>query len=81
MEQFKNPPPYFSEVIKRHFWIKRNAVLRQAERWLRDVACEIRDNSATDNFRSIGITDAFVEDAVAHTIHVYLKFLYNKKKF
>uniref|UniRef100_A0A914PKG3 Uncharacterized protein n=1 Tax=Panagrolaimus davidi TaxID=227884 RepID=A0A914PKG3_9BILA len=32
--QFKNPPVYFKDVIMRHFWIKRDDIIKQAEKWL-----------------------------------------------
>lgn len=69
MEQLNNSPAYFCEVIRRHFWLKRNAILRQAERWLQDITQKIRDNST-----GIKITNAFVEDNGAYTIHVDLIF-------
>lgn len=33
-EQFKHPPPYFRDVIMRHFWLKKNDIIAQAEKWL-----------------------------------------------
>uniref|UniRef100_A0A914GQW2 UBC core domain-containing protein n=1 Tax=Globodera rostochiensis TaxID=31243 RepID=A0A914GQW2_GLORO len=29
-EQWKNGPPYFADVIRRHFWLKRHAVIRNS---------------------------------------------------
>jgi len=45
LRQFEDPPPYFSDVIKRHFWAKRELVIAQAELWLRNAAKEIQQNS------------------------------------
>ncbi|OZC10881.1 ubiquitin--protein ligase [Onchocerca flexuosa] len=33
-EQVKKSPPYFKDVIKRHFWLKRHSVIEQAQNWL-----------------------------------------------
>uniref|UniRef100_A0AC34QZQ9 UBC core domain-containing protein n=1 Tax=Panagrolaimus sp. JU765 TaxID=591449 RepID=A0AC34QZQ9_9BILA len=33
-EQFKHPPPYFRDVIMRHFWLKKDDIIAQAEKWL-----------------------------------------------
>uniref|UniRef100_A0A1I8BYR6 DUF1376 domain-containing protein n=1 Tax=Meloidogyne hapla TaxID=6305 RepID=A0A1I8BYR6_MELHA len=44
-EQWKNGPIYFRDIIKRHFWAKRESVLKQAERWLQQVVDEIRNNT------------------------------------
>ncbi|KAI6210465.1 putative ubiquitin-conjugating enzyme protein 17 [Aphelenchoides besseyi] len=32
--------PYFKEVIRRHFWLKRQAVIAQAEKWLKEMSNE-----------------------------------------
>ncbi|MCP9263176.1 Baculoviral IAP repeat-containing protein [Dirofilaria immitis] len=37
-EQVKNSPPYFKDVIKRHFWLKRHSVIEQAQNWLREMS-------------------------------------------
>ncbi|KAI6191419.1 putative ubiquitin-conjugating enzyme protein 17 [Aphelenchoides bicaudatus] len=36
-DQLKHPSPFFKEVTKRHFWLKRNAIIEQAEVWLREI--------------------------------------------
>uniref|UniRef100_A0AAF5PKY3 Ubiquitin-conjugating enzyme family protein n=2 Tax=Wuchereria bancrofti TaxID=6293 RepID=A0AAF5PKY3_WUCBA len=36
-EQIRNSPPYFKDVIKRHFWLKRQSVIEQAQNWLREM--------------------------------------------
>lgn len=52
-EQYKNPPPYFADIIKRHFWLKRDAIIAQARRWLADM----------QNVSVVGFSD--IDDAEA----------------
>lgn len=34
IKQIKNPPPGFEEVIRRHFFLKRETILSDCEQWL-----------------------------------------------
>ncbi|CAD5234273.1 unnamed protein product [Bursaphelenchus xylophilus] len=40
MDMYKNGPTYFKDVIQRHFWVKRQAVIEQAERWIKESHLE-----------------------------------------
>jgi len=33
-EQLKNPPKGFEEVVNRHFWVKKKAILEECEKWI-----------------------------------------------
>lgn len=46
LEQWRNGPSYFMDIIRRHFWLKRQAVLAQAEKWLQDMAEDIKNSTA-----------------------------------
>lgn len=35
IENIKNPPKGFEEVIKRHFYIKKNAILKEVDKWIK----------------------------------------------
>ncbi|CAH0383910.1 unnamed protein product [Bemisia tabaci] len=37
VEQLKNPSPCFKTVIQSHFWIKRNEIFLQIEKWIAEV--------------------------------------------
>ncbi|KAL3073195.1 hypothetical protein niasHT_035471 [Heterodera trifolii] len=56
-EQWKNGPPYFTDVIRRHFWLKRHAVIRQAERWLKEVTENVRNSGKTQLPDTDGMAD------------------------
>uniref|UniRef100_A0A158Q8G9 UBIQUITIN_CONJUGAT_2 domain-containing protein n=1 Tax=Elaeophora elaphi TaxID=1147741 RepID=A0A158Q8G9_9BILA len=43
-EQIKNGPPYFKDVIKRHFWLKRHSIIEQAQNWLRKMSTYTFEN-------------------------------------
>lgn len=34
IEQIKNPPKGFEEVIKRHFYIKKSEIIDEVNRWV-----------------------------------------------
>jgi len=40
LEQLKQPPEYFKDVIRRHFWLKRDAIREQAHQWLRTAQAD-----------------------------------------
>lgn len=35
--QITEPPPLFEEVVKRHFSVKRDAILKQCEDWVNEA--------------------------------------------
>lgn len=37
LEQIKNPPPCFKEVVQKHFWLKRHKILKQCEEWIAEM--------------------------------------------
>lgn len=43
-DQFINPPEHFKEVIQKHFWHKRQAVIDQAKGWLANIKKECLEN-------------------------------------
>ncbi|GAB0094178.1 Baculoviral IAP repeat-containing protein 6 [Sergentomyia squamirostris] len=38
LEQIKNPNPCFKEVIHTHFWLKRNEICTQIEKWIEELS-------------------------------------------
>ncbi|XP_059612083.1 baculoviral IAP repeat-containing protein 6 [Phlebotomus argentipes] len=38
LEQIKNPNPCFKEVIHMHFWLKRNEICTQIEKWIEELS-------------------------------------------
>lgn len=38
LEQLRNPPPEFEEVIKSHFLLQQNAILAECEQWLKEAS-------------------------------------------
>lgn len=46
--QFRNPPVYFKDVIMRHFWIKRNDIIQQAEKWLMSSSLNATNRGGSD---------------------------------
>lgn len=37
LEQLRNPPACFTDVIRRHFYLKRNEIIDQCEAWIREL--------------------------------------------
>lgn len=37
IEVLRKPPPAFADVIRRHFWIKRDEICLQIERWINET--------------------------------------------
>jgi len=55
LEQLRNPPAGFEDIIRVHFAIQRDAVLRQCSSWLRDAVSsehERRLRKAIDELRA-----------------------------
>jgi hypothetical protein len=38
LEQLRNPPAEFEEVIKNHFVLQQNAILSECEQWLKEAS-------------------------------------------
>ncbi|CAF2429290.1 unnamed protein product [Rotaria sp. Silwood2] len=43
LEQLPNPPIYFTDIIRRHFSLKRNEIIDQCQPWIR----QLQDASST----------------------------------
>ena len=69
-EQWRNGPLYFRDIIKRHFWLKREAVLKQAERWLQTVAEDIKNNVGQSREESDGMIDGIFSNPVVQRQNV-----------
>lgn len=37
LDQMRNPAPCFKDVIQKHFWLKRNEIIQQVDRWIDEV--------------------------------------------
>lgn len=76
-EQMKNCPVYFRDVIKRHFWIKRHAIIRQAEKWILEAQRECQTPS------DIQLEETLAEQANINPIHQVrvIKILFEKNCF
>ncbi|CAK5092009.1 unnamed protein product [Meloidogyne enterolobii] len=37
VEQIRNPPKAFAEIVKSHFWMKRDEICVQVEAWIEDI--------------------------------------------
>ncbi|CAD6189182.1 unnamed protein product [Caenorhabditis auriculariae] len=42
-EQFKNPPAHFKQVVERHFWLKRHAIIEQAKKWMVEMRKDVAE--------------------------------------
>ncbi|CCD61841.3 putative ubiquitin-conjugating enzyme protein 17 [Caenorhabditis elegans] len=43
-EQLKKPSEHFKEVIEKHLWLKREAILKQAQAWIDNVSNDFGDD-------------------------------------
>uniref|UniRef100_A0A0N4Z4S2 UBIQUITIN_CONJUGAT_2 domain-containing protein n=1 Tax=Parastrongyloides trichosuri TaxID=131310 RepID=A0A0N4Z4S2_PARTI len=62
-DQIMQPPKHFESVIKRHFWLKRHSVIKQAQRWIIEMRKEISEMSKTAKRR-----DSFCFDTVYNPV-------------
>uniref|UniRef100_A0A1I7TC69 UBIQUITIN_CONJUGAT_2 domain-containing protein n=1 Tax=Caenorhabditis tropicalis TaxID=1561998 RepID=A0A1I7TC69_9PELO len=46
-EQLKKPSEHFREVIEKHLWLKRDAILKQAEDWIQNVKNDFGDDKTS----------------------------------
>lgn len=37
IEQLRKPPAPFADVIRRHFWLKRDEICLQIQEWIREM--------------------------------------------
>lgn len=75
MDQYRDSPPYFRQVIKRHFWLKRQAIIKQAERWLDDVSKEMQSGASSDpDCDSSVVDEMFVNPTVQVSKEFTLEF-------
>lgn len=49
IDQMRNPPPYFRDVINFHFWLKRHEICSQVEKWIKEVAQAAATRSTASN--------------------------------
>ncbi|CAF1018140.1 unnamed protein product [Rotaria sordida] len=62
LEQLRNPPGCFTDIIRRHFFLKRNEVIDQCESWIR----ELQETSSTEKRISSSISQ-HVASLIRHT--------------
>ncbi|CAL2050412.1 unnamed protein product [Caenorhabditis brenneri] len=46
-EQLRKPSEHFREVIEKHLWLKREAILKQAEAWIQNVKNDFGDDKTS----------------------------------
>uniref|UniRef100_A0A2K6VVG0 UBC core domain-containing protein n=1 Tax=Onchocerca volvulus TaxID=6282 RepID=A0A2K6VVG0_ONCVO len=83
-EQVKNGPPYFKDVIKRHFWLKRHSVIEQAQNWLGKItqyAAQIKKHSRKNFLLPFETATNFLaqERMIYQIIEDFRKMTYNDK--
>ncbi|KAI6243798.1 putative ubiquitin-conjugating enzyme protein 17 [Aphelenchoides fujianensis] len=59
----KNPPVYFKDVIRRHLWLKREAIVEQAERWLNETLLDAPP-MGIENDPDSGSSDSYMNPIV-----------------
>ncbi|CEF69615.1 Ubiquitin-conjugating enzyme, E2 domain and Ubiquitin-conjugating enzyme/RWD-like domain-containing protein [Strongyloides ratti] len=62
-DQIVQPSKHFESVIKRHFWLKRHAIIKQAHRWVVEMRKEIADMNKPTKKR-----DSFCFDTVYNPV-------------
>ncbi|CAF1058543.1 unnamed protein product [Adineta ricciae] len=62
LEQLRNPPACFTDVIRRHFFLKRNEIIEQCETWIR----ELQETSSTEKRVSSSINQ-HLSSLIRHT--------------
>ena len=49
IQQIRNPSPCFKDIIYTHFWLKRNEICEQVQKWIKDVkACSKNSERAAE---------------------------------
>lgn len=54
LEQLRHPPRGFEEVIRSHFWIKRDEICDQITKWITEMQ-HLADNTSEQHYRGIKI--------------------------
>ncbi|CAF2055249.1 unnamed protein product [Rotaria magnacalcarata] len=62
LEQLRNPPACFADIVRRHFFLKRNEIIDQCDSWIR----ELQDISTTEKRISSSISQ-HVASLIRHT--------------
>jgi baculoviral IAP repeat-containing protein 6 len=53
LDQIKNPTPCFKEVIHTHFWLKRNEICKQIEKWIAEMKGHALCNQLNGYYRDL----------------------------
>ncbi len=62
LEMLRSPPPCFEDVIRRHFWLKRDEILNQIAGWIADMEGQLNEGGTASGgtlndkrgFRNLG---------------------------
>uniref|UniRef100_A0A7E4VH33 UBC core domain-containing protein n=1 Tax=Panagrellus redivivus TaxID=6233 RepID=A0A7E4VH33_PANRE len=68
-EQLMNPPVYFEDIIRRHFWVKREEIIKQAEKWIADATRNVPAAELNEYEGHIPAISTGPDSAVRKLIH------------
>ena len=56
LDQIRNPAPCFKDVIHAHFWLKRQEIERQCDKWIAEMEQQVTADRSASRTLSAGLT-------------------------